>query len=335
MSIKARAKATYSDVGNKDILSESPPLPRTMMIETTNACNHACLFCPSAVMSRKKRLIDTDLCKRIILDAADNGIQEIGFYTTGEPFLHKGLSELVAYAKGLSVGYLFLSTNGALATPERYQSLLEAGIDSIKFSINAGSRDTYRQIHGKDDWDQVISNLQSLSDFRKRLFPAVKLYVTCSETPMMSHEVPMLLDMLSPLVDEVSVFKAQPLAAPDADTNEGARICTLPFNRLHVSCEGFLSACCVDYENYLSYADLSKVSLREAWNNSAIRKLRNMHLAGSLSGVSCAPCLKLPTGPVHPLVEEFAERVDYSRFVSDQIERFGVFATANIYRDRS
>ena len=38
------------------ILSENPPIPRNMMIELTNICNHKCIFCNYQTMKRPKRL---------------------------------------------------------------------------------------------------------------------------------------------------------------------------------------------------------------------------------------------------------------------------------------
>ena len=46
-----------------------------------------------------------------------------------------------------------MTSNGALATPEKIRAVIDAGLDSIKFSINAPERKMYAFIHGKDDFD--------------------------------------------------------------------------------------------------------------------------------------------------------------------------------------
>ena len=61
-----------------------------------------------------------------------------------------------------------------------------------------------------------------------------------------------------------------------------SEICMVPFNRLHVTCEGFLTACCVDYQNYLTVADLNLVSVKEAWSSKEFVELRKKHLSGNL-----------------------------------------------------
>ena len=39
----------------------------------------------------------------------------------------------------------------------------------------------------------------------------------------------------------------------------------MPFNRIHVTWEGYLTLCCVDYQNYLIVEDLNKISLWDAY----------------------------------------------------------------------
>lgn len=45
------------------------------------------------------------------------------------------------------------------------------------------------------------------------------------------------------------------------------------------TCEGYLTLCCVDYQNYLAVADLNTESLNEAWNNAYARELRRKNHA--------------------------------------------------------
>ena len=44
---------------------------------------------------------------------------------------------------------------------------IDNGLDSIKFSIHGGTKDTYKKIHGKDDFDRVIKNLIWVDEYRK------------------------------------------------------------------------------------------------------------------------------------------------------------------------
>ena len=44
--------------------------------------------------------------------------------------------------------------------------MISTGIDSIKFSINGATRETYKQVHGSDHFEKVIENLKYLRKYR-------------------------------------------------------------------------------------------------------------------------------------------------------------------------
>ena len=67
--------------------SSRPVYPRNMLIELTNACNNKCIFCVSPKMTRKISRLDEGTLFRILEEAYALGTREVGFYSTGEPFL--------------------------------------------------------------------------------------------------------------------------------------------------------------------------------------------------------------------------------------------------------
>jgi MoaA/NifB/PqqE/SkfB family radical SAM enzyme len=281
--------------------STEPPFPVNMLIELTNACNHRCVFCANRKSTRKIGQIKETLLYRLLNEAHALGTKNVGLYSTGEPFLSKNLDKYVARAKEIGYEYVYFDTNGALATPERVQSVLEAGIDSIKFSINAGSSPTYKSIHGSDDFDKVISNLKFVSDFRKKHGKPSKIYVSYVVTSQNQNERELLKNIVSPLVDDI-VFN-ELVNQGGMMVEENAQIvtvktgkvrkppCSMVFNRLHITCEGYLTACCVDFDNNLLVADLNKITLKEAWHSVLFKDLRKRHLEDTLQGTLCYNCL--------------------------------------------
>ena len=122
------------------VRSETPPIPRQIQIETSNICNHKCNFCAYPAMERPGRHMDRELFRRIVTEAYDLGAREIGLFAGAEPLVCKWLDEYVRFCRDLGYEYQYISTNGSLGTPERFRSLIDAGLSSIKFSINAGTR---------------------------------------------------------------------------------------------------------------------------------------------------------------------------------------------------
>ena len=108
-----------------ELYSLEPPFPKSnFLMELSNACNHACIFCAHQKMRRKVGKIDKNLAFDILQQAYDLGTREVGFYATGEPFLVPDLPEYIKKAKDIGYTYVYLTSNGSLATPEKIRAVM-------------------------------------------------------------------------------------------------------------------------------------------------------------------------------------------------------------------
>jgi organic radical activating enzyme len=261
------------------------------------------------------------LFSRIIDQAKTFGVKELGLYATGEPFMHTDLEQFVEEAKQKGFRYVYISTNGGLATPARLKAVIDAGLDSIKFSINAGSRETYSLVHGTDDWDKVVENVQFISNYRADNNLKFTIFVSSIVTKKTAHEQETIEQTLSDFVDEIIFVncdsqQGQMLANDGALFDEPSKVscCSLPFNRLHVTSEGYLTLCCVDYQNYLAVADLNVEELHKAWNNKHYVEMRKKHMGNTLDGTLCGNCLSNRGDDIEPARHDLATSFDFSAF---------------------
>lgn len=286
-------------------MSELPPFPERIMVEISNYCNHGCEFCAYRKMERTKGMIDPDFFRRIVREARELGAREIGLHTGAEPFAHPQLHEFVRQSREAGFEYVYLSTNGSLATPERLRQVIDAGLHSIKFSINAGDRETYRKVHGRDHFDQVMAHVRYVDSYRKERGLPLYLSVSFVEYPANTASLPALRETLAGVVDEIFTCQA---VNPSGQMPElppmPQKVCNLPFKATHVTFEGYLRACCNDYHNYTVVADLNRVSLAEAWASEAYRALRRGFMQRDLAGTLCHNCLTGRHDPVQPLNPE-------------------------------
>lgn len=291
------------------------PFPSKALVELSNWCNHACVFCTNPRMVRGKGVLDLALYERFIRESVPEGLSEVGLYTTGEPFFVKNLLDYVTIAKEHGVSYVYITTNGALATAEKVESLFAAGLSSLKFSVNAGTRETYKLVHGKDDFEVVLANIRSAARLREEKFPQVRLMASCVVTKHVEKEQQALIDAIGSLVDEI-VFvgvggqggqSLDQLALLESSMSEKppalgqAKPCAMLWNRLHLTREGYLTLCCIDYENVLSYADLNQMGVKAAWNNQVIQEIRSRQISQQLEGTLCHNCLYNDKKPFAPL----------------------------------
>lgn len=319
--IRTRIEIYDQTLENRDL---KPPFPKTMLLEVSNICNHVCAFCANSKSDRKKGFIEKEFAMQILSEAYMLGTRDVGFYATGEPLTDKNLETYISYAKKIGFEYVFITTNGAMFDSKRIHSIIDAGIDSIKFSINGANREDYLLIHGKDDFDKVIENLKLVSELRHT--HKFKLYISFIMTKQTMRTRQEFEQKYGKYVDDIIFLKCinQSGYMPELngllaiDENAGGYnvdgICPMIFNKLHVTYEGYLTMCCADFQNYLAIADLNKESLQDAWNNQYAQELRKRHLNHNLDGTICANCIYNHNEPCDPLVKEYANLFDIKKY---------------------
>lgn len=322
----------------EELYSLEPPFPKTnFLMELSNVCNHACIFCAHQKMKRKVGKMDKAFAFDILQQAYDLGTREVGFYATGEPFLIPDLAEYIKKAKEIGYTYVYLTSNGSMATPERIRDVIDAGLDSIKFSVNAPQRKLYTFIHGRDDFDIVMEHLRYLNEYRRESGKNFKIYVTGILTRYTEHLQEKYHDIFDTLADQV-VFKHvynQGGYMPEIDKwlrcdcdHEERRRCNLPFDAISITYEGYLSIENADYENMLVVADLNNVSLKDGWYGDVMKDMRRRFMEDDLGGTLCDGCVHHECRPAVPIMSEYASvqgEYDFSdTMVRERIEKSGL-----------
>ena len=331
--VTSRDKQHYADPVTGEQLSIAPPVPKTMMFDLTNGCNHACYFCNNPHQQRKISRMPKDLGFRIMREAREAGVEEIGFYNTGDPFVATDLESFVTEASALGYSYIYITTNGALATPDRAKKVIDAGLHSIKFSINAGSRATYKTVHGRDDWDKVNAHLKWISDYRKTLSRPFYLAISYVQTKLTESEALAFKTAYESLVDEIVIYDCHDQVGQMTGTEEMlaanhlplrserySGICSSPFKRVHLTSEGYITLCCVEYENNAAIEDLREMSFMEAWHSPRFQNARKRHIEGNLKGTICDGCWFGNKGTFEPFNPKLANKADFERTLQDQIK---------------
>lgn len=281
-----------------------------LQLEVTNACNHKCVFCPNMDSKRKKKMIDIHLAKRIMKECAEflEEDKRICFHMNGEPLLYKDLSELVRYSKELGYAYSFITTNGSVADEALLTELFEAGLDSIKFSINAGSRESYMKIHGADHFEDAMNALKFSWKYRVEHKKNYKIFVSCVGMRDNYHELEQFDKNVKGYCDEVVFYYPCAYAGQKIEKAKELRCdlselsiksfeithavpCAVLWNSINVTCEGYLSLCCSESDNRLIIEDINNMSIKDAWLGEKMQNIRKRHLEGKIDNMPCLSCI--------------------------------------------
>ncbi len=291
---------------------EAPPCPRSVKIELTARCDFACWFCANRYRLREKADMEWELLERLLREMRTAGVEEIGLFYLGESFLYPRLPDAVRLAKQeCGYPYVFLTSNGRLATEKRLEACFRAGLDSLKFSFNWADEEQCRAMTSVDGFNKVVTNILAARRARDRveretghrcgLYASSILYDAQQPKRMEAA-----LDAILPHVDQhywLPLYGQAGLTAGERGTRPMAgnpgRLgalreplpCWAVFTEGHITYDGMLSACCFDHDGRFHMADLKKQRFLEAWRHQKFRDLRRAHLAKDVSGTACSTCI--------------------------------------------
>lgn len=294
-----------------DYLKEVCPVPKSVKIELTSNCNYQCGFCAN-VDAGNKGTMDKAEYRRIVKEMRDAGVEELGLFYIGESMMVPWIAEAVQYAKEIGYPYVFLTTNGSLATPEKVEALMKAGLDSLKFSFNNSDPEQFRKItRVAPRWfGKTIENIKTARKIRDAGGYSTKIYASSIKYDGAQQErMEAAVNEILPYLDEhywlpLYSFGAQ---ATDKENELGMKPgagnpgrldamrsplpCWAVFKEGHITRDGKMSACCFDSDNKWEMADLNKSSFVDGWNSEAYQSLRKAHLSGNVRGTACEECI--------------------------------------------
>ncbi len=315
MSITARIDAITKI--DEERLSETPPVPRSVKIELTARCDFNCFFCASNQRLRKKRDMDFTLFRRLAAEMRNAGVEELGLFYLGESFMLKWLEEAVLFAKQVcGYPYVFLTTNGRLATPEAVEKVMRAGLDSLKFSFNNADPQQFKEVTGLkgETFHTVEANLIAAKAVRDKVYAETGhrcgLYASSIQFDGdQGQRMEKAIERILPYVDEhyflplynqgaLTTSVSQERGFIPTAGNQG-RVgalrkpvpCWSAFTEGHVTFDGHLSACCFDHSAAWQMGDLKEISFLEAWNSEPFQRLRRAHIQEDLAGTPCEACV--------------------------------------------
>ena len=288
------------------------PAPPAVKIELTAHCNLKCWFCATGDGLREKGHMDFDLFKELAWNCKKAGVEELGLFYLGESFLYPHLVEAVKYAKEeCGFKYVFLTTNGLYHKTEKTEALFTAGLDSLKFSLNAGSEKQYREHTGVNGFYLQLRNIRTISELRDKveketghrcgIYASSILYDEAQRDLMQP-----VIDSLKDCIDEhywLPLYSQAGLKIDGDDVLITAGVrgrldnlrdplpCWAVFREGHIKWDGMLSACCFDHKQDFEMGDLTKVQFKDAWNSDKFRALRIAHLTKDVTGTPCENCI--------------------------------------------
>lgn len=317
----------------QDFLKTVCPPPPSIKVETTNRCNYLCSFC--SLRTREKKGHDDmpwESLKHVMHLAREAGIEEWGCFYLGEATMAPELLvREIKYAKQIGFPYVFLTTNGSLLNYDLIFDIMESGLDSLKFSINAKDDAQFEEIMGvkAKNFKKALKNLKLARDIRDTFGMRTHIYASYIKFDGEQEQAmeALLNESVRPYADEVYALPLYSMGLRAKEIEEATGFkpthgnmgrvneetglptrkgipCWSVFKEGHVRINPenghpILSACCFGADSRFDICDLMEYdNFLEAWNHPKLQEIRQAHLdcmesgnTDPLKGTMCQVCV--------------------------------------------
>ncbi len=290
-----------------------------LVVEPSSHCDLSCSYCAAHSRNVHQSVFDlpTDSRKQkghmplatfsdIVSKVSGlSKLKMLFFHGNGEPLLNPQLPAMVREAREAGIAEkITIVTNGTLLNRERFASLMTAGVDIFRVSLDYITPEKYQANKGLDCAGKVISNIESCIAFIKENAAEVTLSIECKEWMDDSgNDEPRLISKhFAPLIDDcpnISVRCTKEHNWIDQANKENAASpfkrslpCEQPFYMMMIHSDGDISMCCVDSKKEMLLGNILKTDhLRTVLKSPRLKQWRRMHLEGDFSELpACQYC---------------------------------------------
>ena len=276
--------------------------PEGLDIGVTNLCNANCIMCPHNRL-KKMGVMEMDLYKKIIGNAARLGIKEVTLSFFGEPLLDRTLIEKIKYARAKGLRTSFYS-NASLLTGKWAKNLIESGLESITISFDGYSKEVYEKIRKNLKFETVKKNVLGLINLKKRMNSSnPKINLALVELEENKKEIKNFYREWKDKVDGVNIINMRNWAndIEKKGTKESLHFktkirrtpCALIWKRMVIDWNGEVVLCCDDWNHSTVLGNLKKQSIEEVWKGEKLEEIKRFHKKREFYNVPiCSKCNK-------------------------------------------
>ncbi len=289
--------------------------------ELDDACNLDCAMCGREKFDTVRQM-DVELMEKRCREMLNFGVHDFGVFFGNEPMIgiERTVSMIEWLKNELKVPRVFLTTNGTAATTKNVERCMRAGLDSLKFSVNATSARTYAELArcSENLFHLLLNNIKKAWETRRKVFEETghACGIFASSINFQGDEAETMRSFLEehvfPYVDEWYLLPVYQMGGGRVITQLdeigstgpvagnisriGAARSPLPcwpvFNATHVRWNGDVYACCFPAPAPGQVmGNLNEESFEKIINGPKYRALRLAHMGEDVRGTACEKCI--------------------------------------------
>ncbi len=294
--------------------------PYSIYVFPSTYCNFKCVYCahmfPPEIIKEKYGLdrnhMSLDTYRETIAQIAEfpEKIRLLSLTGQGEPLMNKHIPEMVRIAKEAGVAErIEIISNGRLLSQKMANGLIEAGLDTLRISLQGLNSQKYQDIGGvKVDFDEIHANIRYFYQNKQN----TELFVKIMDVTLDPGEAALFYEKFGDCADRMYVERMLPAYAGVTLTDGmqvdydryGRKItqrkaCPLAFYMLGVFPEGDVEPCDTIYKPII-LGNIHSDRLVDMWQGKKLWEFWKMHLRGERhANAKCANC-NAPNDVSHP-----------------------------------
>ena len=280
--------------------------PVIFNIETTNACNMTCPFCPRTnLMTRPVKTMNPKVFENIVnqiephsrelwfdwvqfaqrnynipLDEqSENAFfiyiltKSIVLHGYGDPLLDPHIPEYVALLSKKNIPSYF-SCNPANIQQNKTERAFGNGLDYIKYSIDS----TEESVRGKDKFEWDYHNIMMVLDMKAKRGYDTQVIITMIDLGQDFEALKEKFKGTGVYIYKKSLDQAWMLGRDAPKSIHWAEFCQFPWSSMSVNSSGMVVPCGEDYDSEMILGNTQIDSLEDIWNGLAYDEFRQSHI---------------------------------------------------------
>lgn len=298
-------------------------IPRRIVIETIFGCNAACGMCViNHPTERAKGIMPMDKFMDLIdrLAVHRDKVDMFDLFGLGEPLIDPHIVDRIRYVKAAGFRNLSFSTNAHLLSADKAKELLEAGLETVIFSIDGFSRQTHEAVRVRTNYDRVLENCVGMVRQRDAGGYKTRFVVRFVRQPMNAHE----WDDYSRFWRGILSFDKRDLLTRydvhnwsdqiDGTVNDqdwrdpviDLEPCHHIYEKLVILANGAVALCFEDIlEAQFRFGNVFEADPIEIFNSARFNKIRKLHNDGKRCNLGiCSGCMVLYNEPKRVVITD-------------------------------
>jgi wyosine [tRNA(Phe)-imidazoG37] synthetase (radical SAM superfamily) len=266
-----------------EILENKMTSSQEVRFEISTLCNYRCQLCVRHLIKRHKQIMDCeffeDLLNKIKRECPSQ-FKYLTFSGMGEPLMDPRIKDKISFASYVSGMETILITNGSLLTPEAFEDLESAGLNTVRVSMHANNPPDYARMHGirEDDYYGVVENLETILKRKKAPNNGPRV-TTVGLYFVLQHATPEDIEQIKNRWADTDFIEIwQPHNWGNALKERAIQQKQVNCQRvnagpLQVQIDGTINACCFDSNGETTLGDLKTQSLKAIFSEDSIQRL--------------------------------------------------------------